>query len=731
MSKPIDELVVQIRADTKRLQKDLKQIKGRLNATGAAGGAAFGGMAGSMTKAKGGALALIGALVGVGASVSKIAQVGMGFEDLRDSLNTVFGSIDAGDQAMQKILTFAQTTPFQIEDATKAFIALKSAGVEPSMDMLQTFADTASVSTDQLGAFQAMIRITQRAASGGLGMEELNMLMDRGIDVLGILRDELDLGKNDIAKFGSTADGANQIMAALIKGMEAKFGGAMASKMDNLSTKTSNMSIAFKGLADAVFTGGLGDRLKKLTDKLTGFANEAARTMRIANNQGSFSDLVGDTTGKTAKLPIEDKFKAVGDIVTKTRRDLNALNVKIAEYEDAGIPANLLYGDRQLLERDLMNAERLFEEFLDEITTKKENASKKSKDEPVINIIDDEQLKFLDQFNRLMDDSIPQIEKIEKMITQVKGLKGVKLESGELVASDDEIQRVLDHLGILKTELSETSDEVEGLTVEEQKLANAFSFVSSKVSSLIKETDQYTFANENLKQIFDENIDAFAVMGITSVPQLKKALEDAKEVTEEITDVFNDELKQAVINSSNAFTTDFVNSLLQGENALDSFKSFSQNIVSQIIAIFLQLAVVNKIINSIFNLTGDDALSTIDTLGSKTKTPTTSSGGGIGLNFAGGGKVNPNIPVVVGERGAEIFVPHTNGSILNNMNSKNAMGGGKSVNIYQTLNFATGIVPTVRAEVTKMMPQIADVTKAAVQESAIRGGSFRRSLVGG
>lgn len=27
MSKPIDELVVQIRADTKRLQKDLKQIK--------------------------------------------------------------------------------------------------------------------------------------------------------------------------------------------------------------------------------------------------------------------------------------------------------------------------------------------------------------------------------------------------------------------------------------------------------------------------------------------------------------------------------------------------------------------------------------------------------------------------------------------------------------------------------------------------------------------------------
>jgi hypothetical protein len=87
--------------------------------------------------------------------------------------------------------------------------------------------------------------------------------------------------------------------------------------------------------------------------------------------------------------------------------------------------------------------------------------------------------------------------------------------------------------------------------------------------------------------------------------------------------------------------------------------------------------------------------------------------------------------MIVGERGPEIFVPHSSGNIMNNMNSKNAMGGGTPINIYQNVNFATGVVSTVRAEVTKMMPQIADVTKAAVQESAMRGGNFRRSLVGG
>ncbi len=150
----------------------------------------------------------------------------------------------------------------------------------------------------------------------------------------------------------------------------------------------------------------------------------------------------------------------------------------------------------------------------------------------------------------------------------------------------------------------------------------------------------------------------------------------------------------------------------------------------------MQLAVVNKIINSIFGLTGDDALNTIDLFGGgKPKFDTGSwdgsMGGGNFLGGAGGGAMFSGQPRLVGERGAEIFVPHTNGTLLNNMNSKNATGSGTPVNIYQTISFATGIVPTVRAEVTKMMPQIADVTKAAVQESAMRGGNFRRSLVGG
>jgi len=199
------------------------------------------------------------------------------------------------------------------------------------------------------------------------------------------------------------------------------------------------------------------------------------------------------------------------------------------------------------------------------------------------------------------------------------------------------------------------------------------------------------------------------------------------------------DMKEAVISSSNAFTTEFVDSLLDGQNALESFKNFSRNIVSQIIAIFLQMAIVNKILNHVFSLTGTSALPTILNGGGAIAPSAGATAGqgahggfnGVGMGSnAGGGRVQKGMPTMVGERGAEIFIPNTGGSIMNNMNSKNAMGGGATI-INQSINFATGVVPTVRAEVMKMMPQIADVTKGAVAEAAMRGGNYRRMLQGG
>lgn len=635
----IDELVIQIKADTQQLKKELKQIEGKIRTTGAVGGAAFGGMAGAMSKAKGGAIILTGALVGIGAGIAKIAQVGSQFEDLKDSLDQVFGSIEAGDSAMQKVFTFAQTTPFQIEDATKAFIALKSAGIEPSMDMLQTFADTASVSVDQLGTFEALIRMVQRSASGGMGLEELNMISDRGIDVLGILGDKLNLTKDDIAKFGKTAEGAAEMVKALTEGLNEKFGGAMEAKMDNLSTKSSNMVIAFKQLADEVFKSKLADTLKNLTDRLTNFANEAARVIRIANDTASLGDMLGDKTGKTDALELPVKLNLAQDLEAIAFDELNEAKQSLQAVMDAGF-----VGQETIIFRDLVddaqknydNYKRIVEDLLAErsrLQEKPEEGDKPFAAGDIEGLID-----FQSTFKKLVEDTIPETQKLQTQIDYIKGLM-------------------------------DTSDE------KDKKGIMAF-------------------------------------LGITDESQLQAVVTHLEKVKKELeeTGVVTDELALILESAADQFANDFINALQDGENALVSFRNLVGDMIQQVIAEFLKMQVIKPMMNALFTAVG---------------LPTMPTG------KAGGGTIQGGQATLVGERGPEIFIPNTGGTIMNNMNSKNAMGGGGTTVVNQSINFATGIVPTVRAEVMQMLPQISDVTKNAVAEAAMRGGTYRRMLQGG
>jgi hypothetical protein len=629
----IDKLIIKIEADTKQLKAELNKIEGKIKVTGAAGGAAFGmaggGLGAKLKGIKGPAVAAAASIVAIGVAITKIAKVGMEFEDLTDSLNTVFGSMEAGEEAMGRVLAFAQTTPFQIETATKAFISLKSAGIEPSNRMLQVFADTASTSTDQLGVFEALVKTVQRSASGGLGLEELNMVMDRGIDVLGILNDELGLSKDEIAKFGASAEGAAIIVEALTTGLERKFGGAMEDKMDNLSTKASNMTIAFKQLADALFQSGIADVLKSMADSMTEFANGI--TLAIRSSQGKGLGIVlGDDPFENAML-LEEKRRALQ-----------------AEVSGEGIRE----GTTKMQQHKLM-AER--------------------------GAFDDE----------------------KKLIANI---------TKELDKQYEAQDRLLDGYGKL-------SEAEKGSIFEKGQLLNQYTFLENEISKLAGDTEMLADTQANLGKIFSENEAKFALMGITTLPQLEEKFKEIEQASSDVAESFSESLAPAIQSMSLSFTKDFVDSLLEGQNALSGFQDFAKNIVSAIIATFLQLAVVNTILNSIFGK------GTFDQYNWGT--------GKIDKASAGGGSAHGGQPMIVGERGPELFVPHSSGNIMNGMNTKNAMGGGGTTIINQSINFATGVVPTVRAEVMKMMPQIAEVTKGAVAEAAMRGGNFRRALAGG
>lgn len=623
----VDELKILITAETKDLRKKLDGVEKKLKTTNAQGGRTGRDMTAAFKKI-GIAVVATGAVIGKLTSV--VARVGMEFEDLKDSLDTVFGSMRDGDKAMSSVFKFAQTTPFQVETVTKAFIALKSVGIEPTNKLLQTFADTASVSVDQLGVFEALVRVVQRSAGGGLGLEELNILNDRGIPALKILQEELGLAKDDIATFGKTAEGAKLITDALQEGLDKRFGGAMENKMDNLSTKVSNMTIAFRQFANEIFESGVGDFLKSLADTVTSVVDSATRFMQKFGGRG---------TGLKLETPNITKEMTAEEI--KQER-IRAAKLNIQKLEKAELEAA----------NDILNAIGFSNE-------EREDAAKR----------------------RLAIATQQRVEEEELL---------ARIEAGGNLINEREKNRIK-------------------LLGEQHQ---ALSIILEAVEKQKGKVDEVALANKHLNELFTKNQEMFDEMGL-GLEDLKGALDEFGDSMQETT-TFSDQMQEAIINSSNAFTKDFVDSLLAGESALESFKNFAKNIVSQIITIFLQMAVVNEILNRVFNLQGDAKLDTFPK-----------------DNNMSGGTVQRGVPTVVGEGGTEIFVPNTGGTILNAMNSRNALGGGSPIIVHQSLNFSTGVVPTVRAEVTKMLPQISDVTKGAVLEAAARGGNFRKGLLGG
>ena len=143
--------------------------------------------------------------------------------------------------------------------------------------------------------------------------------------------------------------------------------------------------------------------------------------------------------------------------------------------------------------------------------------------------------------------------------------------------------------------------------------------------------------------------------------------------------------------------------LMSGRASLNDFKDFARQFVNDLISQFIRLAFINQLLNKILNIGGTTAA--LDTI----PIPATASGGAI------------SGPRIVGERGPELFIPSSTGSIKNNMDTKNMLGGSTTV-VNQTLNIETGVSQTVRAEIVNLLPTIKQNTISAIVDQRRRDG---------
>ena len=726
MATTVDELLVRIKADTKQLEAALDRTKTQTqNTTKGVGGL------GAALKRLGPIIATTTAAFAAFRVGKGIADTGAQFEALRISLNKLAGGEAQGAEFFNEIRVFAETTPFQLEDVTKAFIALKSNGIEPNNRMMTAFGDAASLALNPLEAFNAMVRITQRAAGGGLGLVELEQIATQGIPVFKILEDEIGKTRMELSELGKTSEGADIIMQGLISGLEKRFGGIMGERMQLLSTEISNLEIAFKGLQNTIFEGGLGDMLKNVAASMREFVNATNDAIQAGRQQEQLQDLPesvanaltaegiesGDvsTLGRMGRLRAEDAKDALGveEAMASEFETLANRRVEIQEIlneslsglrgrdlNDAKQARRDLKEEAEQIDSQILSLHALTDARLRAREEEKPTEEEKKEEDtgPTIEVIEarDRLLKLIEKsatpqekLNELIKDQNTALDELDP--TQAERLKAILQEMQE----DIDLKSNKEAFGDLKKLVESTVDPVAELQDEINQLQT------------LVDTNNLDI----LKFIFGE--DFTTDEALQKIQELKDNLKEIKEGAEEVQETLGDKMAEAVAQSVNAFGVDFVNALLDGKSALDSFKNFAQNLVSQIISIFLQLAVINPILKSIFGSGGFDVegFDDLPTLNAK------------------GGTYQPNRPMIVGERGPELIIPNTGGKVLNNMNTKNALGGGGGIIINQNLNFSTGIVPTVRTEVQRMLPEIAEVSKASVLEATRRGGSYRRGLL--
>ena len=264
------------------------------------------------------------AVIGVAAALGGISigrniiQVTARFEDLRTTLSSVTGSAMEGAKAFEFVSKFSTKTQFGVEELATTFTKLKSNGLEPTAELLTTFTDAAAVTTDQIGSLTAITDFyTRSLQSQTVELMDLDRLADRGLPVYDILKKKLGVSRSELSKFSKEAGNADKIVQALGEGINERFGGATAARIENLSTRMSNFNIALKNSADVMgqqFSGALGTAIEQFSNFL------AANDQMMKNIGKSLVDVSISVILGTARI-----LDALQPIFTFVKNGINGL----------------------------------------------------------------------------------------------------------------------------------------------------------------------------------------------------------------------------------------------------------------------------------------------------------------------------------------------------------------------------------------------------------------------
>ncbi|KPK37055.1 MAG: hypothetical protein AMJ69_12755, partial [Gammaproteobacteria bacterium SG8_47] len=269
----------------------------------------------STEKARRGLINLRNVLAGLGAYFSirtitqfgrAIIQTGAQFETMGIQLRAVTGSVEDANRAMDWITQFTADTPYQLEQVTGAFIKLRAMGLDPMDGTMQAVADMTSYLGGSMDVMNSIVLALGKSFTvGKMTMEEMRMLMERGVPVIDILADKLGVTNERILEMSQRGQLGRDAIGLLIEGMQELAGGASQRLMDSWAGLWSNLqdhiTLALKELSEGGALDGAKEGLRSLVDGM----KDLRESGRLQEWGADLGEMLAKTGEFIAKL-IED-----------------------------------------------------------------------------------------------------------------------------------------------------------------------------------------------------------------------------------------------------------------------------------------------------------------------------------------------------------------------------------------------------------------------------------------
>ena len=567
--------------------------------------------------------------IGSGLAVKSILDVGANVEQLRLRFAFLFKGVQEGDKAFKGLIDFASRVPFTLEEiqAGAGNLAVVTKNAEELNEILKITGNVASVTGLD---FRTTAEQIQRSFSSGIGSADL--FRERGVRAL----------------LGFKA-GAEVTVEATKKRFRELFGqgGEFEKATEVLSTTfTGTLSM----LSDKLFkfkleTGQAGffDFIKQGLVEINNLIENNAELIGVFGAKLSAGLIEATKQIVLGSAVIIQALKPVFEFVIGSIGNLfNLLQTLPSTVRTVGVVGFLMLGSKGKLLVLTIGG------FLDEIRFKLG--------------------EFLQQFAEF-NQKILDTRKSLKLVSE-EGFAKIKKQNEDILAISEKLKKPI---GELKSEIKESDDGLSGFTKNLERFLNtleAKAIISKKqieeiLSKLKGTTDETDKTALNFTRIAD-----------TVKNQIKKDLESV-----------NETIGKFILGGVKSFSRALAESVVLGKKLKMSFEEIAKKFLVDILAFTIQIVIQKQIEKMLSDGQVDNEKQITDEKKKQLKIQgmmMMMSGNPLGIlgfaspGFAQGGAVSKGKPIMVGERGPEMFIPNSTGQIT--QSARGGMGGAVNVN---------------------------------------------------